>query len=160
MIPTKRQVVAVAQVYYADGAFHTTALVQGQTGAWTSVLPDVVSPRGDAQALADALDSVRPHSQRWHRDRPAVDVVPWDGNAGQVWQDATHLWSVRWYSDGSVLLVPQARFHSDEPDLARGEGWQRVAGAERTFGPPVSSSTVANKIVAGVEGVAGISQEL
>jgi len=159
MIPVKRQVVAVAQVYYAGGVFHTTALVQGQTGAWISVLPEVVSSTGDAQALAEALDSVRPHSQRWRRNRPELDMIPWDGDAGRVWQGASHLWSVRWYSDGSVLLAPQTRFHSDEPDLARGEGWQRVAGAERTFGPPVSSSTIAEQIVAGAEGAAGASQK-
>jgi hypothetical protein len=93
-----RRVTTNLHIYQVD-AFFVTSLAREDSGLWVEVEPIFQAPPGDLRALAQAISRVCD-------SQSTKSGIPWDGNRGAIWSTAQRLWSVRWYTDDSTVVVP------------------------------------------------------
>lgn len=145
MARSRRKILQHINAYSSGDKFYLVGLVQQPNLTWVGINPVKEVAREDVRELAQAIDVIRSSSTPFSRQNPSpqqAEVI--DEDSGKIFDTADRIWSIRWYDDGSVLIVPQERLPpSDDPELAGGVGWRSIQGAEQLLAPPVSTLSVA-----------------
>lgn len=102
MKSNKPKVLLNAHVYLVGSEFWIPTVVKKPSGVWTETRPVEIVDTTDLQALAAVLARAKETSGAI---RP--EQVIWDGDAGRVWESAERRWSIYWYDNGAVAIVPK-----------------------------------------------------
>lgn len=98
----KPKVLLNAHVYLVGSEFWIPTVVKKPSGVWTETRPVHVVDTTDLQALAAALARAKETSGAI---RPEQAI--WDGDASRVWESAEQRWSIYWYDNGTLAIVPK-----------------------------------------------------
>jgi len=120
-------------------------MVRLENGAWAEALPVVVVPEADRQELAAALEAARQHC-----GLAKGDLTFWGRDGEGVYSHAEALWSVYWYSDGTLAIVPE-RHVPTRRDPVSGDvldgGWADVREWSRPLPSGTAMSVVAETLM-------------
>jgi hypothetical protein len=128
---------------------YIVGLVQGPNIYWVEILPVHKVQSDNINEIASAIEDSRLISHPYTTQAQFTqETKRWDGDSKKVWKEALRLISIRWFDDGSVLIVPKEPFTPhDEPDLGEGVGWKRIRGAEIELASPVLPEVIARQII-------------
>ncbi len=88
-------------VYLVGDQFYLCTLVKESSGLWIEILPVTRCGR-DENELGAAIQQMKEHSIKGLNQ-----FQPWNGENGSVWVNSKKFWSIYWYDDHSLAIVPK-----------------------------------------------------
>lgn len=97
----RRRILHNVHVYFMEMTFFIPTVVRQSNGIWRETPPVYCVPFAETEHFADAIQTAREASVI------AEPTAFWDGNGRKVWDDASLRWSLYWWDDGTLAIVPK-----------------------------------------------------
>jgi len=121
MTDPKRHLLCNLHVYFVGPDFYVPTVVRWADGPWVETLPVFKGKTADLDGLVNAILGAKQSSGMIPENRPT-----WDSEGGRVWATASQIWSLHWYDDSTLLVIPKRRVPTEtDPETGGGldGGW-------------------------------------
>lgn len=99
----EKKVEKVFHIYFANNNFFLALTMEDNPGMWTEVLPVLKVNIIRQNEIALGLDLLYSLSEQ------ELITHQFDGENGWLWNHAIAYWSIQWFTDGSVRILPQKK---------------------------------------------------